>query len=44
MVLARNGRLDPELARKLNFQLREVYSDFTNRFSIRENIEIPCFA
>ena len=44
IVLARNDRLDPELARKENSQLREVYSDFTNRFSIRENIEIPCFA
>ena len=44
IALARNGRLDPELARGENSQLREVYSDFTNRFSIRENIKIPCFA
>ena len=40
-VLARNGILDPELARKENSQLREVYSDFTNCFSIRENIKMP---
>ena len=44
IVLAHNGRLDPELARKENFHLREVYSDFTSRLSIRENIKMPCFA
>ena len=43
-VIGDNWRLDPELAREENSKLREVYPDFTNRFSIRENIKMPCFA
>ena len=43
-LLTRHGRLDPDLARRENSQLREIYSDFTNRFSILENIKMPGFA
>ena len=44
IALTRHARFYPELARKENSQLQEVYPDFTNRFIIRENIKMPCFA
>ena len=44
IILTRNGRLVSELTRKENSQLREVYSDLTNRFSIGKYIKMPWFA
>ena len=44
IALTRHARFYPELARKENPQLQEVYPDFTNRFIIHENIKMPCLA